>query len=70
MLAGLHRDRPPGDGRVDGAGAVAVTAPTGVLVLFFLLTLAFVGGARFVARIVYERPLRGFRAAARTRAAC
>ena len=43
------------------AGAVAVTAPTGVLVLFFLLTLAFVGGARFVARIAYEGPLRGIR---------
>ena len=43
------------------AGAVAVTAPTGVLVLFFLLTLAFVGGARFIARIAYEGPLRGIR---------
>ena len=43
--------------------------PTGVLALFFLLTLFFVGGARFVARAVYERPLRGFRAR-RTRAAC
>ncbi|MEA2320498.1 MAG: hypothetical protein QOD81_348, partial [Solirubrobacteraceae bacterium] len=42
-------------------GEVAVTAPTGVLALFFLLTLAFVGGARFIARIAYERPLRGFR---------
>src|SRR3954466_7656307 len=40
-------------------GAVAVTAPTGVLALFFLLTLALVGGARFVARIAYEGPLRG-----------
>ena len=43
------------------AGVVAVTAPTGVLALFFLLTLAFVGGARFVARIAYEGPLRGIR---------
>jgi FlaA1/EpsC-like NDP-sugar epimerase len=43
------------------AGAVAVTAPTGVLALFFLLTLAFVGGARFIARIAYEGPLRGIR---------
>ncbi|MEA2284237.1 MAG: hypothetical protein QOJ21_280 [Solirubrobacteraceae bacterium] len=42
-------------------GEVAVTAPTGVLALFFLLTLALVGGARFIARIAYERPLRGFR---------
>ena len=43
------------------AGVVAVTAPTGVLALFFLLTLALVGGARFVARIAYEGPLRGIR---------
>jgi FlaA1/EpsC-like NDP-sugar epimerase len=39
-----------------------VTAPTGVLALYLLLMLTFVGGARFVARTVYERPLRGFRA--------
>jgi FlaA1/EpsC-like NDP-sugar epimerase len=44
------------------AGISPVTAPSGVLALFFLLTLAFVGGTRFVARSVYERPLRGFRA--------
>jgi FlaA1/EpsC-like NDP-sugar epimerase len=43
-------------------GEVAATAPTGVLALFFLLTLALVGGTRFVARVAYERPLRGFRA--------
>ena len=36
----VHRHRPPGDRRVARRGAVAVTAPTGVLVLFFLLTLA------------------------------
>ena len=39
-----------------------MTAPTGVLALFFLLMLLFVGGARFVARLVYERPRHGFRA--------
>ncbi|HVF79974.1 MAG TPA: polysaccharide biosynthesis protein, partial [Solirubrobacteraceae bacterium] len=39
-----------------------VTAPSGVLALHLLLTLAFVGGTRFLARTVYERPLRGFRA--------
>jgi FlaA1/EpsC-like NDP-sugar epimerase len=39
-----------------------VTAPTGVLALYLLLMLTLVGGARFVARTVYERPLRGFRA--------
>ncbi len=43
-------------------GVAPVTAPAGVLALFFLLMLAFVGGTRFVARSVYERPLRGFRA--------
>ncbi len=39
-------------------GEVAVTAPTSVFALFFLLTLAFVGGARFVAGAVYARPPR------------
>src|SRR3954449_7062241 len=43
-------------------GVVAVTIPTGVIALFSLLTLALVAGARFVARLVYEQPLRGFRA--------
>jgi FlaA1/EpsC-like NDP-sugar epimerase len=45
-----------------GTGAVPVTAPSGVLALFLLLTLAFVGGIRLLARLVYERPLQGFRA--------
>src|SRR4051794_9802585 len=44
------------------SGDVTVTAPTGVLALFFLLMLLLVGGARFVARLVYERPRHGFRA--------
>jgi FlaA1/EpsC-like NDP-sugar epimerase len=43
-------------------GEVTVSVPTGVLALFFLLTLALVGGVRFVARMVHERPLRGYRA--------
>jgi FlaA1/EpsC-like NDP-sugar epimerase len=43
------------------SGAVTRSIPTGVLALFFLLTLVFVGGTRFVARTVYERPLSGFR---------
>jgi FlaA1/EpsC-like NDP-sugar epimerase len=43
------------------AGVTPVTAPTGVLALYFLLMLTFVGGARFVARTIYERPLHGFR---------
>jgi FlaA1/EpsC-like NDP-sugar epimerase len=44
------------------AGVTPVAAPTGVLALYFLLMLTFVGGVRFVARTVYDRPLRGFRA--------
>ncbi len=36
--------------------------PTGVLVLYGLLMLVFVGGARFLVHMVYERPLRGWRA--------
>jgi FlaA1/EpsC-like NDP-sugar epimerase len=44
------------------SGEVTVTPPTGVVALFGLLLLALVGGARFIARTVYERPLRGFRA--------
>ena len=43
-------------------GDNAVTVPTGVVALFFLLMLLFVGGARFLARIIYERPVNGFRA--------
>ncbi|MDQ3631433.1 MAG: polysaccharide biosynthesis protein, partial [Actinomycetota bacterium] len=43
-------------------GDVTVSVPPGVLAFFFLLTLFLVGGARFVAHAVYERPLRGFRA--------
>src|SRR4051794_24897288 len=44
------------------AGRTPVTTPSGVLALHLLLMLALVGGARFVARSIYERPLRGFRA--------
>ncbi len=43
-------------------GETTVTMPSGVLALHLLLMLAFVGGARFVARSIYERPLSGFRA--------
>jgi FlaA1/EpsC-like NDP-sugar epimerase len=43
-------------------GEVTVSVPTGVIAMYFLLTLALVGGARFVARMVHERPVRGFRA--------
>ena len=41
------------------------TLPTGVLVLYGLLTLLFLVGARFAVHAFYERPLRGYRAAAR-----
>jgi FlaA1/EpsC-like NDP-sugar epimerase len=44
-----------------GRGDVTLSVPTGVLAFFFLLTLVLVGGSRFVARTVYERPLSGFR---------
>jgi len=38
-----------------------MTAPSGVLALYFLLLLLFLGGARFAARAWYERSLQGFR---------
>jgi FlaA1/EpsC-like NDP-sugar epimerase len=44
-----------------GRGDTTLSVPTGVLVSFFLLTLVFVGGSRFIARTVYERPLSGFK---------
>jgi FlaA1/EpsC-like NDP-sugar epimerase len=43
-------------------GFVSVTIPTGVLVLFGLLMLVFLGAVRYVTHLVYERPLRGYRA--------
>jgi FlaA1/EpsC-like NDP-sugar epimerase len=45
-----------------GVGDVSINLPTGIIALYFLLMLTFVGGVRFVARVVYERPVRGFRA--------
>ncbi|MGH2947875.1 MAG: polysaccharide biosynthesis protein [Solirubrobacteraceae bacterium] len=42
-------------------GFAAVTVPTGVLVLFGLLLLVFLGAVRYVTHLFYERPLRGFR---------
>jgi FlaA1/EpsC-like NDP-sugar epimerase len=41
---------------------VSVNVPTGVLVLYGLLMLVFIGGSRFFVHLLYERPLRGFRA--------
>src|SRR6478736_4509898 len=43
--------------------STAVSLPLGVAVLFFLLTLLFCGGARFLVRAVRDRPPRGFRPA-------
>ncbi|WP_205696138.1 nucleoside-diphosphate sugar epimerase/dehydratase [Conexibacter sp. SYSU D00693] len=51
----------PVTARSGESGLVTLTVPTGVLASFLLLLLLLVGGARFVARTVYERPLRGFR---------
>ena len=42
-------------------GFVSVNAPTGVLALYGLLMLVFLGGVRFVVHAIYERPLRGSR---------
>src|SRR5882757_5857754 len=42
--------------RSSSVGEATVTAPSGVLALYLLLTLTLVGGARFTARTVYERP--------------
>ena len=42
-------------------GRVGVNLPSGLAALFFLLTLALVGGVRFLVRAFYERPLRGFK---------
>jgi FlaA1/EpsC-like NDP-sugar epimerase len=43
-----------------GGAEVAVSAPAGVIVLFFLLTLAFTCGIRLLVSEVLERPVRGF----------
>ncbi len=42
-------------------GDATVTVPTGVLVLFGLLMLVFLGAVRYVTHLFYERPLKGFR---------
>jgi FlaA1/EpsC-like NDP-sugar epimerase len=41
---------------------VSVSVPTGVLVLYGLLSLLFMVGTRFAVHAFYERPLRGYRA--------
>src|SRR4051794_28154873 len=47
--------------KVTNEGVVAVGLPPSVVALWLLLTMAFLLGARMVARLVHERP-RGFRA--------
>src|SRR5215208_6101817 len=44
------------------AFVVFVNVPASVLVLYGLLMLLFIGGSRFLVHMLYERPLRGFRA--------
>jgi len=43
-------------------GFVSVDVPTGVLVPFGLLMLVFVAAVRYLVHLIYERPLRGYRA--------
>ena len=43
-------------------GSLSVSIPTGVLGSYFLVMLLLLGGVRFVAHAIYEKPLRGFRA--------
>jgi FlaA1/EpsC-like NDP-sugar epimerase len=42
-------------------GFTTVNIPLGVLVLFFLLTLTFVAGSRFAARLLHDPRARGFK---------
>jgi len=43
-------------------GFVPVPLPASVPIIYGLLMLVFIGGARFAVHALYERPLRGFRA--------
>src|ERR671922_1481641 len=46
----------------NGTRFTSVNVPASVIVLYGLLMLVFIGGSRFVVHLLYERPLRGFRA--------
>jgi len=46
----------------DSEAFTSIPVPAGVLVLYGLLMLVFIGGSRFFVHLLYERPLRGFRA--------
>ena len=47
--------------RPSAEGLVGVSVPSGVLALHFLLTLAFLAGARLASRMLHERRMHGFR---------
>ena len=63
-LVGLHRARPPGHGRARGRARSPSRRRPASSRCSSCSRSSLVGGVRFVARIVYERPLRGFRARA------
>jgi FlaA1/EpsC-like NDP-sugar epimerase len=46
----------------NGTRFTSVNVPASVLVLYGLLMLVSIGGSRFFVHLLYERPLRGFRA--------
>ena len=46
----------------NGTRFTSVNVPASVIVLYGLLMLVFIGGSRFLVHLLYERPLRGFRA--------
>jgi FlaA1/EpsC-like NDP-sugar epimerase len=46
----------------NGERFISVNIPASVLVLYGLLMLVFIGGSRFLVHLLYERPVRGFRA--------
>jgi FlaA1/EpsC-like NDP-sugar epimerase len=46
----------------NGTRFTSVNVPASVTVLYGLLMLVFIGGSRFAVHLLYERPLRGFRA--------
>jgi FlaA1/EpsC-like NDP-sugar epimerase len=50
--------------RFDGVTGTfpSINVPAGVLALYGLLMLVFIGGSRFIVHLLYERPLSGFRA--------
>ncbi|MGI8558815.1 MAG: polysaccharide biosynthesis protein [Solirubrobacteraceae bacterium] len=48
--------------KVSHQGTAAIGLPNGVVALYFLITLVLLSAARLLARTIYERPIRGFRA--------